>query len=1154
MLFSSKAFCVCLSAFQNFLASGVLVPDDPGYILHQSQTLTPPVAWHNNGAAVEYGVYEPVPGTYDGVETVTFRIGWLFKTPYDEGGAVKRAEQFDWHAALRLVVKALNEKRIQLGEEDSLKTVRFEGHYIFLEDKNVEIEYENENELWQMICQSIADNIKPKVVYFRGWEYQLAHQFFDQANIISFAYEGAGVSRDDHKTTMGYDISIPNLGWSKQFFTQVKFKSQDHPELLKVAVISIDDGWHGSMREDARKVAEEMNMDVVFEGKIPGAKAIWAAKEKDPATGLYPEPEDLDWWKDLAVNVFNSGANTVAYTGGYDVMSLLRAIEVLSLNFGAIYSWWASRDATVATLLPSAYQHTFTERRTIEQLDASDVLFGTVKDYRDAMLREFSINGGNDRDSFIATIGSVLYALITETQSIDQAVLNARIPFLSILSSLVGTVKFGVEIYNNGDLPQLTQFGGDPLAKNTVVPAQYAQQALRLPMPSWACRLNDTCTCPPGKYALPKAHKCFECPIGKFGASEGQDRCDACPIGTFSNTSGNSKCEPCGQGTFRGFGLSSTQCVDCVPGTVANKVGATACDNCDYGSFQEHAGASACVLCGEDRESFNLHRTLRFSGESWIPFQGATSSESCRCAVGARMDIDGECRMCSEGMDCIDGKNADSQAGYMTLASAPLEPYLCAPKELCPGGPPQSCKGKFQGIACAICPAGMFNIDGECKECDGGSNAWGWLLWPIVIGLVVCAYYVSSLASPTMRGTNALALLCSASISFFTAQTFGAVSSGGIVWPEHGGSLAGATDILAADYSTVLKTGCIYTASSSNYVTQVVLIFVGFFIVPILFPLGVALPGRLKMHLSGVINLVGTLSNFVFFPMAATAMRPLICYDHPNGKRSVLSTPEIICGSEEHTPLLISSIALLMFIASLTAFYVYMTMKMPTLKDINMCKFIINRFSHEAFWWGGIMLPRGLALTFAPVIFPNDANLEAVMVSFTLLVYAIALGKIWPWKVPAANLLEAIACTGIAFFTLIGSMAENSSSKASYDTLLVIIWICVYVLCIGMTTLSIVGLIRFGSTAQVCGPLLLMATPDTKKLTDSLGPVGAVWQSMGETRFINAFEEMLSYDVVLIQKCVKLTSKYFNPKADEKTDEVQPDKVKSDQIISQTVV
>ena len=45
--------------------------------------------------------------------------------------------------------------------------------------------------------------------------------------------------------------------------------------------------------------------------------------------------------------------------------------------------------------------------------------------------------------------------------------------------------------------------------------------------------------------------------------------------------------------------------------------------------------------------------------------------------------------------------------------------------------------------------------------------------------------------------------------------------------------------------------------------------------------------------------------------MSSTALVPMVCYRHPNGQRSNIKHPNILCGSEQHTIMLICGYLLL---------------------------------------------------------------------------------------------------------------------------------------------------------------------------------------------------------------------------------------------------
>ena len=53
--------------------------------------------------------------------------------------------------------------------------------------------------------------------------------------------------------------------------------------------------------------------------------------------------------------------------------------------------------------------------------------------------------------------------------------------------------------------------------------------------------------------------------------------------------------------------------------------------------------------------------------------------------------------------------------------------------------------------------------------------------------------------------------------------------------------------------------------------------------------------------LNRVFNTLGTLFAAGFGTMAAVAMQPLMCYQHPNGQSSLLKYPDVICGSTQHS-------------------------------------------------------------------------------------------------------------------------------------------------------------------------------------------------------------------------------------------------------------
>ena len=68
--------------------------------------------------------------------------------------------------------------------------------------------------------------------------------------------------------------------------------------------------------------------------------------------------------------------------------------------------------------------------------------------------------------------------------------------------------------------------------------------------------------------------------------------------------------------------------------------------------------------------------------------------------------------------------------------------------------------------------------------------------------------------------------------------------------------------------------------------------------------------------LNAQVKVRSTIGQFLqvgFSTMSSTALVPLVCYSHPSGQRSNFKNPNIICGSESHTVMVIFGSLLLVF-------------------------------------------------------------------------------------------------------------------------------------------------------------------------------------------------------------------------------------------------
>ena len=110
----------------------------------------------------------------------------------------------------------------------------------------------------------------------------------------------------------------------------------------------------------------------------------------------------------------------------------------------------------------------------------------------------------------------------------------------------------------------------------------------------------------------------------------------------------------------------------------------------------------------------------------------------------------------------------------------------------------------------------------------------------------------------------------------------------------------------------------------------------------LIFPVGVAwlillwalskvLPKKRQWDGSKVLSCCGAFLQVGFSTMSATSLAPMMCYKHPNGKRSLLKHPSVLCGSEDHQLMLIVGYLLLsIFVLGFVAICSYAAMKVPT--------------------------------------------------------------------------------------------------------------------------------------------------------------------------------------------------------------------------------
>ena len=117
--------------------------------------------------------------------------------------------------------------------------------------------------------------------------------------------------------------------------------------------------------------------------------------------------------------------------------------------------------------------------------------------------------------------------------------------------------------------------------------------------------VGDICLpCEPGFYSIGSSSECLECIPGTYTNKEGMGKCLKCKPGTFNNEYKQTTCINCPIGFFSSLS-GSTECHKCPIGTFNSLIGNNHCEKCDKGFYNDELGSKECKICRPNYYSDN---------------------------------------------------------------------------------------------------------------------------------------------------------------------------------------------------------------------------------------------------------------------------------------------------------------------------------------------------------------------------------------------------------------------------------------------------------------------------------------------------------------------------------------------------------------------
>jgi len=507
--------------------------------------------------------------------------------------------------------------------------------------------------------------------------------------------------------------------------------------------------------------------------------------------------------------------------------------------------------------------------------------------------------------------------------------------------------------------------------------------------------LASTCAwCPPGRHSaeyldhLGPSHVCSRCQPGRSQPNPGQQECGACDPGRFADAPESQECRYCAYGAFQN-NSESTACTECPQPMTTRILGAVGASTCicprDMYKSRQEGAAVPCIACPQGMEC------ELGSAEEHIPR-----------AVGASSR----------------GEYPRPLPMYYATYSEPLSVYLCLDEVSCPGGSLETCGENMYGAACGRCAEGHYRlVNGGCRKCRTFAQTKGFLIVVVVIaGPVVCFFLSKFSGSPLHEwGSSANAIIAIAFLVVVYAQYIAVVRMCYLVYPERLGSMIEWTAFTLEAMAPVRPECTDFADFELGFAFRLLMpvyalaIFAATWLVSRIVEKASALlrlPGRLAAlcHLDGhaVMGCYGGAYNAFFIGIAAQIFALFQCYLHPNGRSSLRTSPDVLCGSEVWGALLWPAVlAIVVFCVGALALFAYVSWKAPSQFHDEVFRrkwaFLFMKFRPSIFWWGMVLLVKGVWINLATVIF-NAGHLQLAWLTLGLMTYLVVSFGLLPWR------------------------------------------------------------------------------------------------------------------------------------------------------------
>lgn len=617
--------------------------------------------------------------------------------------------------------------------------------------------------------------------------------------------------------------------------------------------------------------------------------------------------------------------------------------------------------------------------------------------------------------------------------------------------------------------------------------------------------------------------------------------CGLCPAGRFSEETADSRgktyrCTLCPPG-FSQSKTFSTICEECPKGTYSNTPGSEACTLCEFGKYQNLTAQSSCVECG-------LHKT------TLLP--ASISADKCVCQEGRvedESDASSFCTPCMKGLACprgstrtalllSNGTDEESRllAGYNSDPSSPFRVYKCPNSNMCPGGKPGNCPGSLYGRTCAECGENRYRASTECLECGTGVKVM-WVLIGVFFCAVILSTHILATNSYTHKATSLLCITSGVGMLVVLFQNLGVLHTISIPWPD------GLNQFLrfASLFLFRLEGLGLSCFTWNNVVWEYAAITAIFWVLLVALPvIGICtkmIPCFVQRGWAwNVFKAFSTVGQFLqvgFTTMTSLSMTPFMCYRHPTQEESILKYPDIFCGSPEHTTMKVFGSLLIAMASTFLVGCCYAAVKAPGwsgTSKLTAVRFLVVRFRPDVWWFGLILLFRGLLLSVPAVIVTDMPSIHLALMLIVLLTGLCLQTFFLPWKAPVLNLVDALSNGCFVALLSVSLAFLEVDSREAYDVLqsvAIFFSISMVLILVFMIVLSLMGLVYSNAMGNHQDSMLfnLGKAPDPREVFRILMDIAQYVEeeaSEKEKELVNNLENFSVYDLDSVMRAMNI--------------------------------